>query len=72
MFSNGVVDWKIGDIPAGDSGSVTLTVQAKSPLANGTVLHNTASIGSNETLSVSSNLVDVTVSSAPVLSDTDL
>jgi uncharacterized repeat protein (TIGR01451 family) len=67
VFSNGVVDWNIGDIPAGDSGSISLTVRAKSPLANGTVLHNTASISSNETIAVSSNLVDVTVSSAPVL-----
>src|SRR5260221_2384999 len=46
----GVVSWNIGLVAAGASGTVTLVVSVKSPLANGTVIHNnTYSINSNQT-----------------------
>ena len=46
---------------------MTVTVQAAAPIANGTVLHNTASVTSNETQPANSNGVDAVISSAPVL-----
>jgi uncharacterized repeat protein (TIGR01451 family) len=65
--SGGVVDWSLGTLAAGASGSVSVTVSVKSPLANGTVLHNTATIDSAETAPLSAPSVDVTVTSSPVL-----
>ena len=64
----GVVSWDIGTLPAGSSGSVSLSATIRSPLANGTVLHNTATIDSNETTPLSTGSIDVIVTSEPVLS----
>ncbi|WP_279248850.1 beta strand repeat-containing protein [Candidatus Marimicrobium litorale] len=63
----GIVDWNIGTVAAGASGSVTTEVTVDSPLANGTVLHNTATIDSTETRPLSTGTIDVMVSSAPIL-----
>jgi uncharacterized repeat protein (TIGR01451 family) len=65
--STDIVDWTIGTVAAGVSGSVTVEATVDSPLANGTVLHNTATIDSTETVPISTGNIDVTVSSAPVL-----
>ena len=63
----GIVEWDIGTVAAGASGSVTTEVTVDSPLTNGTVLHNTATLDSMETRPLSSGTIDVTVSSAPIL-----
>ena len=65
--SGGIVDWNIGNLAAGATGSVSLKVSVNSPLTNGTLLHNSASIASDETTPLGTPNVDVTVSSAPVL-----
>jgi uncharacterized repeat protein (TIGR01451 family) len=65
----GVVTWNLGNLAPGASGSVTLTVQAASPLANGTVITNgTYAIDCAETAPVSGAAVTTTVTSAPILS----
>jgi uncharacterized repeat protein (TIGR01451 family) len=43
-FANGVVTWKLGNLPGGTTGSVTLTVRLKEPLVNVTEIINTATI----------------------------
>ncbi len=58
--------WSLGTLAAGGSGSVTVTVDVNSPIADGTVLHNSSSIDSTETAPVSAQ-VDVPVTSLPVL-----
>ena len=65
--AGGTVTWNLGTVNAGATGSVTLTADVASPLANGTVLQNTASMTSAELPVVTSPTVDVTVDSAPVL-----
>ena len=42
--STGLVRWQIGSVPPGTSGTATLVVNVTSPLANGTVIANSASI----------------------------
>ncbi|WP_167854876.1 COG1361 S-layer family protein [Mangrovimicrobium sediminis] len=64
----GTVTWNIGTIPAGASGAVSATVTVASPIANGTVLANTAELASNELAAVNAGPVNVTATSAPVLS----
>ena len=54
-------------LKAGATGSVTVTVDVNSPLANNTVLHNNSNIDSNETAQVDAAQVDVTVTSSPIL-----
>ncbi|PYT16814.1 MAG: hypothetical protein DMF51_03810, partial [Acidobacteria bacterium] len=64
----GVVTWSIGSVAAGTSGSVTLTLRVNTPLANGTVITNSAfSIDSVETAPVSGTAITTTVTSAPVV-----
>ncbi len=66
-LSGSVVSWDLGSIsPGGTPGSVFVTVKVNSPLANGKVLQNLASIASNEHAQASSSF-DVKVDSAPVL-----
>lgn len=43
-FANGVVTWKLGDLPGGTTGSVTLTVKLKASLTGVTEITNTATI----------------------------
>jgi len=65
--SNGIVHWDIGTMPAGaPAGSVTVTVTINDPLPNGTVIHNSVSMDSTETVPIKSKAV-VTIISAPVL-----
>src|SRR5260221_714791 len=64
----GVVTWNIGALAAGASTSVTLVVHVTSPLANGTVIHNSAySIDSNETGATAGVDDTTTVNSSPTL-----
>ncbi len=65
--SGGVVTWNLGSLPANATGSLNVTVRADSPLPDGTVLHNSATIDSTETLPQSVGPVDVLVSSQPEL-----
>jgi|GEM_PF-6046619 len=60
------VTWLLGTKTPG-SGSMTVTLKTPAPIANGTVLTNTASLDSNETDPVSATRA-TTLSSAPALS----
>ncbi len=42
--NSGTITWNLGDKNPGDSGTVTFVVKVASPLANGTVIDNTAQI----------------------------
>ncbi len=64
-----VVTWNLGPKSPGASGQVHFVVRAASPIANGTVVANTASIDSTETDPVTAS-ANVTVTSAPALSIT--
>ncbi|MBP9019511.1 MAG: DUF11 domain-containing protein, partial [Bacteroidales bacterium] len=62
--------WNIGTLsPSLTHSSITITVTVKSPLPNGTVIHNVVSIDSSETEPVQAT-ADTTVGSAPVLNIT--
>ncbi len=63
------ITWNIATLAAGLSGSVALTVQVASPLANGTQITNVAAIDSNETAPQSAQ-AQTLVTSAPVLTIT--
>jgi len=56
-FNNNVVTWNLGDVAAGFSGTVTFKVKVNTGLADGTVITNQATIDSNETDPVNSNIV---------------
>ncbi|MEW6079644.1 MAG: cadherin-like domain-containing protein, partial [Thermodesulfobacteriota bacterium] len=58
--------WNIGSLATGASGTITVTVNVNSPLANGTLITNTVSLTANE--GSSSDSETTTVSSAPTLS----
>ncbi len=60
------VTWNLADIPPGGSGSLTLFVEIVSPLADGTLIYNSASINSTGTAPVVAQVVN-TVLSAPQL-----
>jgi len=64
---NGTVVWNLGTQPAGVSGSVSLTVAVAKPLANGTVLTNSACIDSEESEQVC-DPAKTTVISSPSIS----
>ena len=64
------VTWTIGSIAAGASGSVTVTVLVASPIANGTVLTDAASLAASNAATLLANST-VTVTSAPVLTLTE-
>ncbi|TXL05766.1 hypothetical protein BMR08_15925 [Methylococcaceae bacterium CS2] len=51
--SGGKVIWSLGSLPAGASGTVAINVAINTSVADGTILHNAATIDSNETHSVS-------------------
>lgn len=66
LESGGIVTWPETGLPVGVPGSVTMTVQVKSPLTDGTVITNAASIISDQTTEVNDE-VTVTVQSSPIL-----
>jgi len=63
-----IFTWNIGTLPARMSApqSVDLTIQIKSPLSNGTILPNSASIACQEGFSTRAS-VNITVQSEPIL-----
>ena len=58
--------WNLSPVSVGQTGSETVTVTVNSPLANGTVLHNPATLESAESQPTKAE-ADVTVDSTPVL-----
>jgi uncharacterized repeat protein (TIGR01451 family) len=67
-LSGSVVNWSVGTLAGGGSGSVQLVVKVNAPLANGTTLTNgTYNIDSTQTTPVAGAAITTTVSSAPVL-----
>jgi uncharacterized repeat protein (TIGR01451 family) len=65
--TGGVVTWSLGDLSPGASGVRMLVVQVKSPLANGTLLENSATLVDTQGGSAVASLT-TTVQSAPILS----
>lgn len=59
--------WNLGTKNPGDSGDVHFVTRVASPLANGTVIHNVASIDSTETDPAITAFADAVVISAPTL-----
>jgi uncharacterized repeat protein (TIGR01451 family)/MYXO-CTERM domain-containing protein len=68
--SANTVTWSLGSIAVGASGTVTVTVVVASPIANGTVLTDAASLSTGNAATVLAN-ANVTVTSAAVLSLTE-
>ncbi|MFA6474239.1 MAG: NEW3 domain-containing protein [Patescibacteria group bacterium] len=68
-LSGSTVTWNLGTQAPGTSGTVSVTVKVNSPLANGTVLTNVATLDTDQTEPVS-DTVTTTVTSAPSLSIT--
>ena len=68
--SANTVTWSLGSIAAGASGNVTVTVLVASPIANGTVLTDAASLATGNAATVLAN-ANVTVTSTAVLSLTE-
>ena len=67
-----IVTWNLGNHNPGDAGQVMMTVLAETPLADGTVITNTATLDSDETDPAVSATALVTVQSGPVLEITKL
>ncbi len=65
--SNGTVSWDLGSRAAGATGTVTLTVQTLSLVANGTVVTNVATFDTTETSPVTATAT-TTINSASTLS----
>ena len=67
--SGSTVTWSLGTLPAGGSGSVQMTVQVTSPLANGTMITAAPpSIDCTELAAVAGPGATTTVTSVPALS----
>lgn len=49
ILASGAVSWDLGSRTAGETGTVTYTVKTASPIANGTVITNTATFDTTET-----------------------
>ncbi|EED30543.1 conserved repeat domain protein [gamma proteobacterium NOR5-3] len=64
QVSGSTVTWNLGDVPAGTSGNLDLSVTIAGALPNGTVLTNTAELNSNETPTRSST-ADTSILSTP-------
>jgi len=62
-FGNGAVTWTLGSLGVGVSGTVTLTVQVDTPLADGTPLADVASLGATGATTATAT-TNVTVSNA--------
>lgn len=67
-LSGSTITWPIGSLAAGGSGSVSFQVTVPTSVVNG-IINNASTISSNQTSSVTSNQVSVTVT-APQLSIT--
>jgi len=68
VATSGVVNWSVGALNAGATGSVQLVVRVASPLANGTVITNaTCTLDSTQTSPVAAAAVTTTATSAPIL-----
>ncbi|HYV20457.1 MAG TPA: fibronectin type III domain-containing protein [Verrucomicrobiae bacterium] len=65
--SAGTVNWSLGTVAGGASGSVSLTVKVASPLANGTLLTSAPTIDCTETPAVPAVPITTAVGSSPVL-----
>ncbi|WP_170150246.1 DUF11 domain-containing protein [Parahaliea mediterranea] len=65
--AGGVVTWNLGEVAAGASGSVAVTVRVNDGVPGGTVLHNAATLSGLSGLPVSAPVVDVLVSDLPDL-----
>jgi len=65
--SGTVITWSLGDLAPGASGTRTLVVRVDSPLPNGTLLTNSATLGDFQGDSATASLT-TSVQSAPVLS----
>ena len=61
--STGVVRWQLGNLAPGTSGTATLVVNVTSPLANGTIIANSASIADDNGGTTASASWNTTVSS---------
>ncbi|MBE0430248.1 MAG: hypothetical protein IBX67_00315, partial [Dehalococcoidia bacterium] len=59
------ITWSIGTVAAGTGGSVSFTADIVSPLDDGTVIYNTATIDSDQTDPVDTNTSETEVESAP-------
>ncbi|HEV8201840.1 MAG TPA: fibronectin type III domain-containing protein [Candidatus Polarisedimenticolia bacterium] len=68
--SAGMVNWNLGTVAGGASGSVSLTVKVASPLANGTLLTSAPTIDCAETTAVAAAPISTAVGSSPVLNMT--
>lgn len=66
FLSGNLVLWNLGTVAAGTGGSVTLVVRAATPLANGTLIDNSATFSSDQTEPLAASSEN-TVSSAPQL-----
>jgi uncharacterized repeat protein (TIGR01451 family) len=66
-LSSGTVNWNLGTVNGGGSGSVSLTVKVTSPLANGTLITSAPSIDCAETQPVAATPITTAVGSSPVL-----
>jgi uncharacterized repeat protein (TIGR01451 family) len=67
VLSETLLTWTIGDLALGTTGQITLSARVNAPLANGTIVTNTASLDSDQTVAISA-VATATVSSAPILS----
>ena len=65
--AGGVVTWNVGDLGPGQSGIVQLTVLVDGVIPNGTVLHNSSSIRSDNSPPSQALLVNTIVDSRPDL-----
>lgn len=63
--AGGVIDWAIGNLAAGQSGSVHVYAQVDTVVGNGSTLDNFAQIDSAETVPVTDHAPIISVSSAP-------
>ncbi len=67
LEASGVVTWTLGNLTPGASGIRTLVIQVNSPMANGTLLTNSATIQDSQSHSAAANQT-TTVQSSSVLS----
>lgn len=65
--ANGVVSWNLGNRQPDDKGTVELTVKAGAPLANSTIIYNTACFDTTETTEAC-DAISTKVESAPTIS----
>ncbi|RKZ62140.1 MAG: hypothetical protein DRQ44_11225, partial [Gammaproteobacteria bacterium] len=64
--AGGIVSWPLGTINAGTNGSVAMTVMVDTPLNNGTLIYNSTTLGSDQSVPVSASH-KLSVQSTPLL-----